>query len=166
MTSLTRTLLAASLAASFGFAAHAAPAIHTGPAASPIAQSVEVPAGADIIYLSGILPPVIDKTAPAGTPAAYGDTTTQAVNIFKIMKERLAEKGLGMGDVVVMHVYMAPDPTKGGRMDFAGMMAGYTQFFGTADQPNKPARSAFEVAGLAAPGPAMEIDVEAVRTKK
>jgi enamine deaminase RidA (YjgF/YER057c/UK114 family) len=162
---MTRLLLAATLAATLGFAAHAAPAIHSGPAASPIAESVEVPAGADIIYLSGVIAPVIDKTAPAGSAAAYGDTTTQAVNIFKLMKERLAAKGLGLGDIVMMHIYMAPDPTKGGRMDFAGMMAGYTQFFGTPEQPNKPARSTVEVAGLVAPGVAMEIDAEAARTK-
>ena len=44
-----------------------------------------------------------------------------------------------MGDVVMMHVYLAGDPDKGGQMDFAGMMAGYTQFFGTArSSPTNP----------------------------
>jgi len=58
---------------------------------------------------------------------------------------------------------MAGDPAKGGKMDFAGMMEGYTQFFGTADQPNLPSRSAMQVAALANPGFLVEIEVAAVR---
>jgi enamine deaminase RidA (YjgF/YER057c/UK114 family) len=38
-------------------------------------------------------------------------------------------------------------------------MAGYTKFFGTKEQPNKPARSAVQVAALVAPGPLLEIEV-------
>ncbi|MEO0973643.1 MAG: Rid family hydrolase, partial [Pseudomonadota bacterium] len=34
-----------------------------------------------------------------------------------------------------------------------------TQFFGTEAQPNLPARSAVQVAGLAAPGMLVEIEV-------
>jgi len=33
------------------------------------------------------------------------------------------------------------NPATNGQPDFAGMMAAYTQFFGTKDQPNKPART-------------------------
>jgi enamine deaminase RidA (YjgF/YER057c/UK114 family) len=47
-------------------------------------------------------------------------------------------------------------------MDFAGFMKGYTQYFGTKDQPNKPARSAMQVAALALPGALVEIEVVAV----
>lgn len=144
----------------------AAPIVRTGAPTSPIAASVEVPAGSDIVYLSGMLPPVADPKAPPGTPAAYGDTTTQTVNLFKHMQAVLAEKGLTLGDVVMMRIYMVGDPSKDGHMDFAGMMAGYKQFFGTPDQPNKPARSTVQVAGLAAPGPSMEIEVTAARPPK
>jgi enamine deaminase RidA (YjgF/YER057c/UK114 family) len=49
-------------------------------------------------------------------------------------------------------------------MDFAGMMAGYTQFFGTKDQPNKPARTTVQVV-LPAGGALVEIDLVAVRPK-
>jgi enamine deaminase RidA (YjgF/YER057c/UK114 family) len=77
----------------------------------------------------------------------------------------LKEQGLGMGDVVMMHVFLAGDPANGGKLDFAGMMASYTQFFGTKDQPNKPARSAMQVAALAAPGALVEIEVIAVKPK-
>jgi enamine deaminase RidA (YjgF/YER057c/UK114 family) len=53
----------------------------------------------------------------------------------------------------------------GNKMDFAGMMSAYTQFFGTATQPNKPARSTVQVAALAAAGALVEIEVIAARTK-
>jgi enamine deaminase RidA (YjgF/YER057c/UK114 family) len=60
---------------------------------------------------------------------------------------------------------MTADPDKGGKMDFAGLQAAYTQFFGTADQPNKPTRAAMQVAALAAPWARVEIEVIAVRSK-
>jgi enamine deaminase RidA (YjgF/YER057c/UK114 family) len=88
------------------------------------------------------------------------------VGVFKKIRDLLADKKLGLGDIVMMRIYMVGDPAKGGRMDFEGMMAGYRQFFGAPDQPNKPARSTVQVAALAAPGAAMEIEVEAVRPGK
>jgi len=78
----------------------------------------------------------------------------------------LKEQGLTMGDVVMMHVFMAGDPSNGGKLDFAGMMKSYNKFFGTPDQPNKPARSAMQVAALAAPWALVEIEVIAVRSSK
>jgi enamine deaminase RidA (YjgF/YER057c/UK114 family) len=69
-----------------------------------------------------------------------------------------------MSDVVMMHVFMVGDPAKGGKLDFSGMMAAYTRFFGTKDQPNKPARSAMQVAALAAPWALVEIEVIAVKS--
>ena len=164
---MTKTPILAACMAMAATSVGAAPAIvHSGPPASPIAVSVEVPAGSDLIYLSGMLPPVADPNAPPGTAAAYGDVTTQTVNIFKRMEVVLAEKGLTLKDVVMMRIYMVGDPAKDGRMDFAGMMAGYKQFFGTPDQPSKPSRSTVQVAGLAAPGPALEIEVTAARPPK
>jgi len=70
-----------------------------------------------------------------------------------------------MGDVVMMHVYMAGDPANGGKLDFAGMNAAFGQFFGTKEQPNKPARSAMQVAALVVPGPLLEIEVIAAKSK-
>jgi enamine deaminase RidA (YjgF/YER057c/UK114 family) len=68
-----------------------------------------------------------------------------------------------MGDIVKMTVFMVADPAKDGKLNFAGMMAGYTKFFGTKDQPNKPARSAVQVAALVVPGPLLEIEVIAAK---
>jgi enamine deaminase RidA (YjgF/YER057c/UK114 family) len=90
------------------------------------------------------------------------DTKAQTVGAIQTIQKALAVQKLTLGDVVMMHVYLAADPVTG-KMDFAGFMSGYTQFFGTKDQPNKPARSAMQVAALAAPGALVEIEVIAVK---
>ena len=100
-----------------------------------------------------------------GTPAVYGDTKAQTTSIIQKIQAILKDQGLGLGDVVMMHVYLAGDPAKDGKLDFAGLQAAYTQYFGTADQPNKPARAAMQVAALAAPWALVEIEVIAVRSK-
>jgi enamine deaminase RidA (YjgF/YER057c/UK114 family) len=129
----------------------------------PISLAVEVPAGKTTVYLSGVVPSVVDKNADKNTIAAYGDTKTQTESVLKVIDKTLGDLGLKMGDVVKMQVFLVGDPAKGGRMDFSGFMAAYTQFFGTATQPNLPSRSVVQVAGLAGPGFLVEIEVTAVR---
>jgi enamine deaminase RidA (YjgF/YER057c/UK114 family) len=129
----------------------------------PIARAVEVPAGKTIIFHSGMTPAPLDPKATVGSPEYWGDTKTQAMSAFGRIKESIASMGLGFGDVVAMTVYLGGDPAKGGRMDFEGFMAAYTQFFGTKEQPNLPARSTVQVAGLVAPGMLVEIEVQLVK---
>lgn len=129
----------------------------------PISQAVEVPAGKTTVYVSGAVPSVADEKAEKGSLAAYGDTKTQTESVLKSIEKTLAGLDLKMGDVVKMQVFLVGDPAKGGKMDFGGFMEGYTQFFGTEEQPNLPTRSVFQVAGLAAPGFLVEIEVTAVR---
>ena len=129
----------------------------------PISAAVEVPAGKTLVFLSGAVPPVADASAAKDTPQAYGDTRTQTVGVLTSIDKQLKGMGLSLGDVVKMQVFLVGDPAKGGKMDFAGFMAGYTQFFGTPAQPNLPSRSAMQVAGLASPNFLVEIEVTAVR---
>ena len=130
----------------------------------PIAQAVEVPAGTTTVYLSGQVPPNLDPTPSADRPPVYGaDTEAQTVGTLKAIEKTLAGLGLSMRDVVKMQVFLVGDPAKGNRMDFTGFMKGYTQFFGTADQPNLPSRSVFQIVGLANPAWLVEIEVVAVR---
>ncbi len=130
---------------------------------SPIANGVWA---GDTLYLSGQLASPVTPADPAkGTPAVYGDTQMQAMSALTKIQALLKEQGLDMKDVVKMTVFLAGDPAKGGKLDFAGLQASYTQFFGTAEQPNKPARSAVQVAALAAPWALLEIEVIAVRSK-
>jgi enamine deaminase RidA (YjgF/YER057c/UK114 family) len=125
----------------------------------PIAQAVEVPAGTTLIFHSGTTPSPKDPKAAAGTADYWGDTKTQAMSVFSNIKTSLDEKGLGFGDVIKMTVFLVGDPGKQGHMDFQGFMDAYTQFFGTPQQPNLPARSAFQVAALAQPGMLVEVEV-------
>jgi enamine deaminase RidA (YjgF/YER057c/UK114 family) len=129
----------------------------------PISAAVTVPAGMDTIYVSGALPAAINKDAPKGTAPIYGDMQTQTVSVMTSIKATLAKLGLGMGDVVKMTVFMVADPAYDNKLNFAGLMAGYSQFFGTKEQPNKPARSAVQVAALVAPGALLEVEVIAAK---
>jgi enamine deaminase RidA (YjgF/YER057c/UK114 family) len=126
----------------------------------PIARAVQVPAGKTIYFHSGITPAPLDAKAAEGSPEYWGDTRTQTQSAFGRIKESLDSLGLSFKDVVAMTVYLVGDPAKGGRMDFAGFMSAYTQYFGTPEQPNLPARSTVQVAGLVAPGMLVEIEVQ------
>ena len=133
----------------------------------PIARSVTVPAGTTLYFHSGVTPSPNDVTAAAGSPAYWGDTRTQANSAFANLKASLDALDLGFGDVVKMTVFLVADPAAAdGRMDFKGFMEAYTQYFGTATQPNLPSRSAVQVAGLAAPGMLVEVEVVLARQEK
>jgi enamine deaminase RidA (YjgF/YER057c/UK114 family) len=129
----------------------------------PISAAVEVPAGKTLVFLSGMVPPVVDPKSPKDSIAAYGDTKTQTIGALNRIKASLENLHLTMGDVIKMQAFLVGDPSNGGKLDFEGFMQGYTQFFGTAAQPNLPVRSALQVAALAMPGFLVEIEVTAVR---
>jgi enamine deaminase RidA (YjgF/YER057c/UK114 family) len=131
----------------------------------PISVAVTVPAGAETIYFSGVLPEVADASAPKGTPAAYGDTQTQTLSVLKRLQAALANEGLGFADVVSLRVFLVGDPKLDNKLDFNGLNAAYSQFFGTDAQPAKPVRTALQVAALPAPGALVEIDLIAARIK-
>lgn len=132
-----------------------------GPDTSPISASVSVPPGSRLVYISGTVPDVVDAKAPEGSVARYGDTEAQTRSVLRKVEAALAAQGLGLGDVVMMRVFLVAPA--GQRMDFAGMMKAYREFFGTAAQPNKPARSTMQVAGLVDPGWLVEIEVTAAK---
>jgi enamine deaminase RidA (YjgF/YER057c/UK114 family) len=119
-------------------------------AKAPFASSVKVPAGYDTYYISG----------SAGKGA---DTAAQTAATLDSLKAQLTKLGLTFGDVVQAHVFLVGDPAKGGKMDFAGMNSSWFKEFGTAGQPNKPARAAFQVAALAGPDNLVEIEFIAVK---
>jgi enamine deaminase RidA (YjgF/YER057c/UK114 family) len=131
----------------------------------PISAAVSVRAGLDTVYVSGALPTATNKDAPKGTPPVYGDMQAQTVSVLTSIKGTLAKLGLGMGDVVKMTVFLVADPAYDNKLNFPGLMAGYSQFFGTKDQPNKPARSAVQVAALVAPGALLEVEVIAAKPR-
>ena len=115
----------------------------TGAAESPIASSVELPSGMRLVYVSGQVPEVANAAAAEGSVERYGDTEAQTRSVIKKIEDVLKGHGLSLSDVV--------------------MMRGYRAFFGTKEQPNKPARSTMQVGGLVDPGWLVEIEVTAAK---
>ncbi len=132
----------------------------------PISVAVQVPPGAEMLYVSGVVPGVADPDADPNSRAAYGDTKAQTISVLTRMKERMEALGWSLSDIVMMRVYLVADEDTGDRLDFRGFMEGYTQFFGTEDQPNKPARAVMQVAELIRPGWRVEIEAQAARMPK
>ena len=151
-----KTILFASALALAGFATAAnAQEIQRigGAPGGPFVSVTGVPMGGGMTmyFVSGALPTPV--TPPAnGQPAVWGDTTAQTQSVFANIKKSMAAAGLTLGDVVKATVYMGPD------LSFADMNKVWLTEFGTAAQPNKPARAAFFVHALAAPGAQLEIE--------
>lgn len=131
-----------------------------GPPDFPISASVELPQYSRLVYVSGTVPDPADPAAPPGSVQRFGDTATQTRSVIRKIEAQLREHGLDLGDVVMMRVFLVAPPGQP-RMDFAGMMTAYREFFGTEAQPMRPARSTMQVAGLVDPGWLVEIEVTA-----
>ena len=132
---------------------------------SPISAGVAVPAGQALLFTSGTPPSVLDEKAPAGSPGRYGDTKTQGAAALRLIEAQLNKAGLGLGDVIFLRVYVAADKAKEGKFDYAGWFEAYGQFFGTAANPVKPARSTVGVASLVNPDWLIEIEAVAAYPK-
>ncbi|MBT2338657.1 MULTISPECIES: RidA family protein [Pseudomonas] len=130
----------------------------------PVSAAVEVPASASLVYLSGKLPPLKDASQPLDSPLAYGgDTKGQTIAVLAAIESALSDLGLTLGDVVKVQVFLVGDPALGNKMDMKGFTEGYAMFFGTPSQPELPARTLMQVAGLANKAFLVEVDVIAVR---
>jgi len=129
---------------------------------SPIVSAVTVPAGYTTHYISGIPGGPKNPSAPEGSPERWGDTTQQTSDVLDKLEAVLKQLGLNFGDVVKATVFLVADPANGGKINFPAMNAEWSKRFGTAAQPNKPARSTVQV-GLATPGPLVEIELVAVK---
>jgi enamine deaminase RidA (YjgF/YER057c/UK114 family) len=136
--------------------------IFTGTGQGPISSGVVVPANRAYYWTSGIAPAVLDASAPAGSRERYGDTKTQAIGILRVIEGQLRERGLSLGDVVFMRVYVAPDKFKNNTYDFPGWFEAYGQFFNNASNPVRVARSSLGVAQLVNPEWLIEIEAVAI----
>ena len=124
--------------------------VHNQDGKAPFASSVKVPAGYDTYYVSG-------------STGEGSDTAAQTASTLTGLKAELTKQGLTFGDVVQAHVFLVGDPAKGGKMDFAGMNSSWLKEFGTAAQPNKPARATVQVASLVGSTDLVEIELVAVK---
>jgi enamine deaminase RidA (YjgF/YER057c/UK114 family) len=123
-----------------------------------IASATGVPAGYMTYYLSGALPTPVTPAAN-GKPPVFGDTTAQTRSVLNNLKAVMDGLGIGYGDVIAAHVFLDP------KADFMAMNKVWSTEFGTAAQPNKPARATVFVHALVAPGALLEIEFTAVKKK-
>ena len=121
-----------------------------------IADATVVPPGYTTYYLSGALPSPI-KPAANGQPAEWGDTAQQTRSTLNNLKAVMDKLGLGYGDVVSAHVFLTPNASA------AEMNKVWSTEFGTAAQPNKPARATVHIHSLVVPGPLIEIEFTAAK---
>jgi 2-iminobutanoate/2-iminopropanoate deaminase len=170
MTKLTKTVIQTGLAALMltgalaGTAAQAktkappATIARTGQPTAVISSTTMIPPGSTILYLSGGTASPVDPAKPD----EFGDTATQTQSILSKMKANLEGMGWSMGDIVKMNVFLVA-ALPGGRMDAPGMNSVFKTFFGTPEQPNKPARTTVQVAALGRPTTLVEIEAVAAK---
>lgn len=155
---MLRTALTATLVFAACAGAAQAHVKRTGTPTGAISSVVSVPAGYGVVYVSGM------TAGGGGQPiSAEMDTKAQTIAILEKIKTALAGEGLTLGDVTMMNVYLVGVAANGGRMDSAGMNEAYRTYFGTAEQPNKPARATVQVAALGSPTTLVEISVQAAK---
>ena len=116
--------------------------------------SITIPPGAETMYLSG-------SGARPLEDGSWGDMKQQTINTFERFKATLEEQGWSMSDIVQVRAFAVAGDD--GELDFAGFNEGYSQFFGTAENPQKPVRSFVEIADLVVDGWLVEIEIRAAR---
>jgi enamine deaminase RidA (YjgF/YER057c/UK114 family) len=149
------------LAAQTGLAAESGVIRNGNTPGRPILSSVEVPAGKNLVFLSGQVPSPVNPDAPEAQ-RTLGSMEAQTMSVLKKIEDHLKSIGLTMGDVVKAQAFLVADPATG-KVDRDGFNTAFAKFFGTEAQPNKPTRSAFVIAGLGSPTMFVEIEVMAVR---
>lgn len=115
--------------------------------------SITIPPGAETMYLSGSGARPLDD-------GSWGDMKQQAVDTFSRFKRTLEEQGWSMSDIVQVRAFAVAGEDG---LDFAGFNEGYSEFFGTDDNPNKPVRSFVEIKDLVVEGWLVEIEIRAAR---
>lgn len=124
-----------------------------------IYDGMGIKSGAAYYWTAGTTPPVLKPDAPKDSPEYYGDMKTQATGILTRLKENLAGVGLTFGDVVFLRAFVAPDTLHGGKFDLENWNAAYSEFFNTAANPHKPARTTVTTPSFGSPGMMLEIEV-------
>jgi enamine deaminase RidA (YjgF/YER057c/UK114 family) len=128
--------------------------------AAPWSESVEIPAGARVLYVSGQVPPIVDATAPIESREACGDMELQTRGVLKRLQAKLANAGYTMADIVKLQCFLVGEARFDGRPDLEGFGRAYREVFAS---DTLPARTRIEVVRLM--NPAWVIEIEAVAAK-
>ena len=116
--------------------------------------TIKIPPGAETLYLSG-------SGSRRMEDGSCGTMEQQAVNTFSRFKATLEAEGWSMSDIVQVRAFAVAGEY--GLLDFDGFNRGYSQFFGTEENPMKPVRSFVQVADLVNDCWLVEIEIRAAR---
>jgi enamine deaminase RidA (YjgF/YER057c/UK114 family) len=128
---------------------------------APILWGVDVPAGTNLYFTSGLVAPMKNPDASPESYERYGNTYEQSIGTLKRIEEKLAEAGYSMKDVFYLRVYLAPDAD--GVIHWQSWFDAYGEYFNNAENPNKVARTTLGVHSLARPDILVEIEAVAGR---
>ena len=115
--------------------------------------SITIPPDAETMYLSGSGARPLDD-------GSWGDMKQQTVNTFSRFKQTLEEHRWSMSDIAQVRAFAVAG--EDGR-NLAGFNEGYSEFFGTDENPNKPVRSFVEIKDLVVEGWLVEVEIRAAR---
>ncbi len=120
-----------------------------GKAEAAISSGVAVKGGSAFYFSAGV------------GPSVAGEMKAQALSALEKMKGQLAAAGYGLQDVVFLHAFVVAG--KDGKVDRKGLGDAYASYFGSKDQPHKPARTTVAITAL--PNPDWKIEIEAIAAK-
>lgn len=134
-------------------------ALTVRPGSSPyFADSVTVKPGTPLFFTWGVTPSPRAKAIGRGETKTeserYGDTYAQARALMTQLTEDLREAGLSLRDVIAVRANLVAEPD----LDMAGWNKAFAEFFGTATNPHKPARTTIGISRLFHPDYRAEVE--------
>ena len=118
------------------------------------------PAGPNALYSGGVKIAVgapIYFSSGGGAGKDGGATMkAQALTAMAKLKDNISHAGFKLSDVVFVRAYLAPGAD--GTIDYAGWNAAWSEVFGNASMPNKPARTTVGLPKLGGPTALIEIE--------
>lgn len=144
----------------FRIAARANPSltVRGGAGHALFAESVTVAPGTSLFFTWGVTPSPRAKAIARGETMLesdrYGDTYAQARALMTQLTEDLREAGLTLRDVIAVRANLVAEP----ELDMAGWNKAFSEFFGTATNPHKPARTTIGISRLFHPDYKAEVE--------
>lgn len=129
------------------------------PSNLPYADIVAVEPGSELFFSWGVTAsPRMKEIARSSVENRYGDTYQQSYSVLSQLTSDLAEVGLSLRDVVNVRAYIVADPEP----DFDAWNQAFSEFFGTLENPNKPARTSLGITRLFHSDYRVEVEFTAV----
>ncbi len=129
------------------------------PSQLPYADIVAVEPGSELFFSWGVTAsPLMKEIARSSVENRYGNTYQQSYSVLSQLTSDLAEVGLSLRDVVNVRAYIVADPEP----DFDAWNQAFSEFFGTIENPNKPARTSLGITRLFHSDYRVEVEFTAV----